>query len=140
MGYFFSTTIIIINIINRRNIIMIIKYYGYAFPQNLNIIEDVTDVLVHAGLHTATEDNIPVGPNIDHAGIVNHYTYDLSNELFPGIVAGANLKADDAPRFLAAKFIDFTRNGIRCRLAVYGRAYVCNNDGKTIEKVDPENR
>ncbi len=118
---------------------MIIKYYGYAFPQNLNIIEDVTDVLVHAGLHTAKSDATPVGPDVDHAGIKNHYILDTYVELF-GDPRSGGTNEPEAPEFLAAKFIDFTRNGIRSRLAVYGRAYVCNNDGKTIEKVDPENR
>lgn len=118
---------------------MLIKYYGFAFPNNLNIIDSVTDILVHAGLETATPEALPCGPHVDHAGIKNTYLYDTDKELFGDPRSGGTHEPVQ-PKFLAAKFIDFTRNGLRCRLSVYGYAYVCNDEGRTIEKVDPCNR
>jgi len=35
------------------------------------------------------------------------------------------------------KLITFRKDGCIQRLAVYGTAYICNNDGETIEKVAP---
>lgn len=99
---------------------MLIKYYGYI-PESppsspdLFIIEDVTNLIVHGGIFNAFE----TGPDISVVQINLFYDKD------------AQIKAEEPFK----KLISFVKNGEVNRLAVFGTAYVCNNDGETIEKV-----
>lgn len=103
---------------------MLIKYYSYL-PRNndghgqiapdLTIIENVENVVVNGGVFQ--HDNI--GPDFDKIKVNNF----LDN--FDYIMQDLPFK----------KLITFTKGGFLQRLEVYGTAYVCNDDGKTVEKV-----
>lgn len=101
---------------------MIIKHYPKELGGCINIYEDVTDVLIHQNLFNGTELGPELGgdmqPRYHISPVVPDYGYG---------------KADDT--ISTVRFIDFTRNGIRTRLRVDGTAYVCNDSGRTIEKV-----
>lgn len=101
---------------------MLIKYYKYSETPaaDLCIIEDVENVVVHGGLFELSS----LGD--DHAIISNHYLYD---EKLYGTPRTPDVQMP------MKKMITFRKDGILCRLSVVGTAYVCNNDGKTIEKV-----
>jgi hypothetical protein len=107
---------------------MIIKYYTLNFPETLHILEDVTDVVVYENLYSQSSSQ---GEQPDTGLVTTHYQLDDGLS-----VAGA----DGKEILRAVQFIDFTRTGVRSRLWVYGRAYVCNSEGKTIEPVNPRNR
>lgn len=103
---------------------MLIKYYGYDYANpeipaptapDLFIIENIENVVVHGGVF-GTDDH---GPDINTVQI--HRFYDRDSEI-------------QAAR-PSKKLITFTKDGSVNRLQVYGTAYVCNNDGETIEKV-----
>ena len=96
---------------------MIIKNYhqpkGPTKPaSDLQIIEDVTDVLVYAGCFNPSS----IG-DIGEAGVTTVYG------------------SENQPANSLTRHIDFTRNGIRARLIVTDHAYICNDQGKTVEKV-----
>lgn len=96
---------------------MIIKNYsnpkGPAVPAaNLQIIEDVTDVYVHACCFNPQSTG-----NTDESGPTTFYG------------------TEDQPMNVLTRHIDFTRYGVRSRLVVSNHAYICSNEGKTIEKV-----
>lgn len=84
-------------------------------PANdLQIIEDVTDVLVYAGCFSAAT----IGENIgDGAGPTS--VYGTENQSLHNL----------------NRHIDFSRRGVRCRLIVTDHAYICNDEGRTVEKV-----
>lgn len=94
---------------------MIIKNYHSPMPSqpalDLQIIEDVTDVLVHAGC------------------IKSGSIGDLEKDGVTSVYGSENAGTD------WNRFVDFTKQGVRCRLIVTNWAYVCNDDGKMIEKV-----
>lgn len=89
---------------------MLIKYY--AVNGNVHIIEDVTDVTVLA--------NYPGDSSED---VTQEYIFDD-----PEVVAGDNPQV--------ARVVQYAKDG-PCRLFVFGTAYICSNEGKTLEKVIP---
>jgi len=103
---------------------MIIKYYTYLPNNNdghgpvapdLIIIENCENVVVHGGIFGSND----TGPDINRSQIQNF----LDN--------GDYIMQDLPPK----KLITFAKGGFVQRLEVYGTAYVCNDDGKTVEKV-----
>jgi len=101
---------------------MIIKNYCNSKSQvqvmpaaDLQILEDVTDVFVHAGCFSP--DTIGDDAHHGHGGPTSFYG------------------TDDQPINTLTRHIDFTRHGIRCRLLVTNHAYICNDRGQTVEKV-----
>lgn len=98
---------------------MIIKYYTSGTPENLYILEDCTDINVHGNIY----DRGDVGPMPQD--ISTFYAYESPAEL------------ESSSKPFGCKIIDFTRKSIRSRLYVYGRAFICFEEGSTVEKVDP---
>lgn len=103
---------------------MLIKYYSYLPNNNnghapvsadLTIIEKCENVIVHGGVYSLND----TGPE-SHTQIAFMFL-----DVFDYVLQ------DSAP----CKLITFYKDGQLTRLAVYGTAYVCNNDGETIEKV-----
>lgn len=101
---------------------MLIKVYTHAFPTVLHILENVTDVRIDKNIY-------PLGQmgSIESPSIGAVYTFD--DVVDP---------PEQSQRPIGNCFIDFTRNGIRARLLVSNYAYVCNDDGRTIEKVSTQ--
>lgn len=99
---------------------MIIKNYcnpkgkSMAPAANLQIIEDVTDVFVHAGCFNPESIGDMLG---DGGGPTTFYG------------------TEDQPFNTLTRHIDFTRHGVKCRLIVTNHAYICNDRGQTVEKV-----
>ena len=116
---------------------MLIKYYGLKFPHALSILDEVTDVVVLGGIFTITKNDISAGP--DSHEIKNHYIHDKDEDIFPKHFQAAKDVGFPEIDTRHVQYVDFTRNGLRCRLSVFGHAYICNNEGKTIQKVDPAN-
>lgn len=83
---------------------------------DLSIIEDVTDVLVHAGCFNP--ENIGSASTVSNSNDPTTF-YGTDNEPINGLT----------------RHIDFTRRGVKCRLVVTAYAYICNDEGKTVEKV-----
>lgn len=100
---------------------MIIKYYTHAFPTVMHILEDVTDIRIDKNIY-------PLGAigSVQSPAPSSIYTFGDEHEGKPVLPNGSPS---------GNCFIDFTRNGIHSRLLVSNYAYVCNDDGKTIEKV-----
>lgn len=103
---------------------MLIKYYGYLPNNNdghaptapdLTIIENCEGVVVHGGVYSKDA----TGPDINSVQV--HLFYDNDDYIM-----------QDLP---PKKLITFFKNGCTHRLQVYGTAYVCNDNGETIEKV-----
>lgn len=99
---------------------MLIKYYGYipeSAPSSpdLFVIENASNVVVHGGIFKTNEH----GPDINI--VQNHLFYDKDSEI-----------QSEKP---FKKLISFFKDGCIHRLQVYGTAYVCNDNGETIEKV-----
>lgn len=103
---------------------MIIKYYTYLPNNNdghgpvapdLIIIENCENVVVHGGIFGSDE----TGPNTN---VIQRLILLDNNDY---------LMQDIPPK----KLITFRKDGFVQRLEVYGTAYVCNDDGKTVEKV-----
>ena len=90
---------------------MLIKYY--ATNDDLHIIEDVTDVSVLA--------HAPEGIEDEENGWSEYILEDTS--MFE--------KMFQPPK---AKIIQYSKDG-PCRLFVFGSAYICSDEGKTIERV-----
>lgn len=109
---------------------MLIKNYaGHPAGNTLTIIEDVTDVIVHMGMFSLNSS----GPQLE--GLRKPTTWV---DTLAVVDANAPCSRDNALETQAnlQKFIDYTdKEGVRCRLCVYSFAYVCNDEGKTIEKV-----
>lgn len=100
---------------------MLIKYYTHAFPTIMYIIEDVTDIRIDKNIH-------PLGQigDIKSESPSSVVTFGEEFEGKPVLPSGQPI---------GNCFIDYTRHGIRNRLLVSNYAYVCNDEGKTIEKV-----
>lgn len=96
---------------------MLIKYYTLNFPADTYILDSVSNVRVINNIFTG----LTSGPSADMIDL--HLCYDSD-----AVAQGKNVQ-----------FIDFTQDGVRCRLPVYGKAYICTDQGKTIEPVDPVN-
>ncbi len=97
---------------------MLIKNYTLGMPAKVAITEKVTDVVVHLTVHKGNSTGDPCG--VDSSP--NTWVYQDN-------------VADDQD----VSFIDYTQDGVRCRLYVTNFAYVCNDEGKTIQKVSPLN-
>ncbi len=100
---------------------MIIKAYT-THPKTLLsdivIIENAQDVVVLGGSFNLSETG-PVGPQ---AGPLQPTTW-------------RTIDVVDTPEALG-RFIDYTdAHGVRVRLRITSCAYVCSNEGRTIEKV-----
>lgn len=100
---------------------MIIKNYVYDRKSisggRVEIYENARDVVVHLGAFTGES---YVGPEVGNGPL------SPTTHLYPS-------EAHEGDFY---HFIDFTDNdGVRCRLRVTAYAYVCNDQGKTIEKV-----
>jgi len=89
---------------------MLIKYY--ALNGAIHILDGVSDVTVTPGLVDVEKE-----PSIEG--------YD--NLIFEGLIKSGDL----------ARVVNFAQNGPK-KLFVYGFAYICNDDGKTIHKVEVE--
>lgn len=105
---------------------MLIKNYYATQPLSpgldLQIIEDVTAVLVYAGCQAGLGDLI--GANVASV-------YDNRPETLPQ----QNAVAQNQPSTYL-RHVDFTnKEGTRCRLIVTNHAYICNDRGQTVEKV-----
>ncbi len=100
---------------------MLIKNYYAVNPLSpaldLQIIEDVTSIIVYSVCHTGIGD-----PTADNVSSV--YDNRASNE------------CSATGPLPYCRHIDFTnKEGTRCRLIVTNHAYVCNDRGQTVEKV-----
>lgn len=96
---------------------MIIKYYTLKSPSELFIIDNAQSVRVIQNIFSG----LSSGPDASMVDI--HVCYD----------------SDEDVHGKRVQFIDFTQDEVRHRLSVYGKAYICNDQGKTIEPVDPVN-
>lgn len=92
---------------------MLIKYYTAGIP-NLHIIENVSNVVANAGFYDHRKDS----------------ACDFSKSILDKI-------SDDENWPRETLTIDYVKEGTKFRLFVFGVAYICNNEGKTIEKVTP---
>lgn len=100
---------------------MLIK--NYVFDQDcapaggkVNIIEKVTDVTVHMNPYAGAEN----GPRLEGPAMPTTW-----------IEQSAPSNPNDY-----FYFVDYTdKNGVRSRLKVTAYAYICNDEGKTVEKV-----
>lgn len=109
---------------------MLIKIYTFPFSsvdtdsassEQLHIIDNVQDVVIHQGNYAPPEDlglpvmhNIPWGPQ-------------------PSFPIDAYESTGSTP---SVRIIDYSKNGERRRALVKLLAYVCNDQGKTIERVE----
>jgi len=95
---------------------MIIKAYELtnAPVDKIHIFDHVTDVIVDTNIHTS-----------DFKG--EEYITSF-------IYTGENVTSDQE-----RCHIDFKRDGISHRLIVFGHAYICSDEGKTIQKVSTGN-
>lgn len=99
---------------------MIIKAYSGHIMGHISIYEKVKDVVVHLGCYDDT------GPTIDERSHLMPSTWIEPLE-YNGVTP------EELENY---KYIDFTNeDNIRCRLRVGSFAYICNDDGKTVEKV-----
>ena len=101
---------------------MIIKVYEVS--NKIAIYEDVTDVRIHCGTFVQPI-NIPVSGWGPDDGYIREYV-------------GEGIPKDWLPQKdeMDCKIIDFTsKDGYAKRLTLFSHAYVCNDSGKTIEKV-----
>lgn len=95
---------------------MIIKNYALGIGGKLHITENVTEVVIHTTQYRGKS----TGPGDDSSGYNSPNTW---------------IYQDDVADEQHVAFIDFRKDGIRCRLYVTNFAYVCTDEGKTIEKV-----
>lgn len=93
---------------------MLIKYYSK--DQSLIIIDGICDI------------SVPSFPAHGEYASENYKVYDFDNcfKEQSGRVVNPELPH---------KIIEFSKDA-PCILKVYGTAYICNDDGKTIEKVE----
>ena len=85
---------------------MIIKYYD--LDKNIHLIENVKDISIY--------NRLPEEPIAEIETIVLE-GFDLSKEIT-----------------IPCKVVHYSDNGLK-QLLVFGIAYICNDDGKTLEKV-----
>jgi len=89
---------------------MLIKYYG--LDGCVYLIDGVTDVMIGSTLSDI--EKYPQQENVNHL-------------ILEGVVESGRL----------AKIVSYAKDGAH-KLFVYGLAYICNDDGKTIHKVEME--
>lgn len=111
------------NIKNRKNIIMIIKLY--TCRGLTHILTGVKHVIVDEYLHNFKEEYKPKD------GHRNHIRIEQNDEV------PYNLNIEEGSKeTVFCKTIMYTdENDIKKYVHVFNRAYVCNDDGKTIEKI-----
>lgn len=105
---------------------MLIKYYSYLPNNNdghgpvqpdLIIIEKAGNIVVHGGLYSHDD----IGPE--------------EQEVYASMFADCfDYILQDLPQ---KRLITFVKDGSLTRLSVFGTAYICNDNGETIEKVCP---
>jgi hypothetical protein len=95
---------------------MIIKAYELMQTptDKIHIFDHVTDVIVDTNIYSSDFKGVEYVPSVIHTG--------------------ENVTSDQE-----RCHVDFTRDGIRHRLIVFGHAYICSDDGKTIQKVSTGN-
>ena len=128
----------------------------YTDKNSLVVIEDIDDIEVHNGTYLVTDKKHivdggflreelvkgmepwqQIGPDWDRGGPLppaKYYGTGKSPELAGSMQFGDQLFA---PSDIPVKFIDYRKQGQWNRLAVdfFGVAYLCNNQGKTIERI-----
>ena len=107
---------------------MLIKVY--TCRGTIHIIENAKDVTIHDGAFDYNDRS-----NIDGWGPLHEeLTHQVMFDLDPR--EQVTKKSPMAPETTLCKLIDFTGDaGERSRLVVFHLAYICNDTGKTIEKV-----
>lgn len=93
---------------------MLIKLYTSGLATDLHIIEGVSSPVVHHGQFNYSNN----GPRLE----------------YPNILCEENTPQDDAQ----VKYISYSKDGRWQRLAVLNYAYICNDEGRTVEKVAVE--
>lgn len=101
---------------------MLIKVYTHAFPTVLHILENVTDIRIDHNIRQLGS----IGDDVDGRSV-----YTFGDEFTREYTKGEPKPAGNCT-------IDFLRDGVRSRLLVANFAYVCNDEGKTIEKVSTQ--
>ncbi len=103
---------------------MIIKVYTNKFPTEMFILEDCSDIRIDTNIHKFGYVGIDTPSSV--------YSYDGEGTDMAN--CGRSIKS--TPELsVGTCHVDFTRKGVRSRLLVSNYAYVCNDQGKTIEKV-----
>lgn len=93
---------------------MLIKLYTRGAVEHLHIIEDITKVKITRSLQHGILSNKSTKPDI--ADLSESYEHlDMTGEGFV--------------------LIEYEKEGDPCAVRVYNKAYVCSDDGKTIEPV-----
>jgi len=90
---------------------MLIKLYTSGLAKDLHIIENVSSPVVHEGQYFYSNN----GPRLE----------------YPNILCEENEPPEDAQ----VKYISYSKDGRWQRLAVLNYAYICNDEGRTVEKV-----
>lgn len=92
---------------------------------DVQIIDGCTDVYVHSKLF----DEDARGPN---DFMIEKFMYGQNSFTAEQMACIGSTSNGPRPQI---RFIDFTRNGLRNRLGIYRHAYICNDEGRTVEKV-----
>lgn len=100
---------------------MLIKVYPKRGipPEEVYILEDCTNIRVDHNIH-------PYSHHGDLSDISSVYYFNNEGDVF---FSGTYEKP------VGTCHIDFLRGGVKIRLLVSNYAYICNDQGKTIEKV-----
>lgn len=104
---------------------MLIKLYTCDFPGRIFIYDNVKDVIIHTNLYSGAD----AGPGASVVATCNPHDPTTWIEDGAPIAQAATVEGYNF------KYVDFTRDGVRCRLKVGNYAYLCNDEGKTIEKI-----
>lgn len=114
---------------------MHIKIYATPLDANakhsaekLFLIDNAENVIVYQG-------NYQVPSDFNHP-FPTDYVASLINDWQPSPDCPKELQAFESGAGYIVRFIDYTRNGICYRAMVNTLAYICNDNGKTIEKVE----
>lgn len=110
----------------------------YTCQNSVKIIPDITDIEVHQWeyrfeSYSQLYDAISFGPGMIRATnctpSVECFDYDVNESNTPSTTPNAALAGK------VVRFIDYERNNIWRRVAIQNYAYLCNDVGKTIEKI-----
>lgn len=106
---------------------MILKVFGT--DNAIHLIENCEDVSVHMGSYSFNPQMpLPIG--------WGPYTDKDRQPCFPYIYhENLDPSRDQSPKDLLVKVIDYKKGGDWFRVIIDAFAYVCSDDGKTIEKV-----
>jgi len=114
---------------------MIIKVYEDTIHQDIHIIDNVEDVVVHQYIRGIdTTGDIEGDLTVKYIESSIHSSSNCDSREVSSHPSKFNLKTGSI-RGEHCRHIDYTRNGVRTRLIVRNYAYICNDQGKTIEKV-----